>query len=140
NGRAQPNSRRMKIRPKQSRELAPQDVAKLDLKALTRLLKQRGDAKPSFLFKSVEKASDVSDCRYVFWLDLMGANNLMRLSLPRAARSIMKIHGAALLAKQHLRRLEINPVMDGVYGYASERATLETALSEVLASLANVFV
>jgi class 3 adenylate cyclase len=132
----------MKIRipKKQSPEPAPDEIAKLDLKALKTLLKQRGDAKPSFLYKSVEKASDVGDSRYVFWLDLMGANNSMRLSLPRAARSIMKIHGAALLAKQHNKKLEINPVMDGVYGYAAERATLEKTLAEILAALANVFV
>jgi class 3 adenylate cyclase len=131
---------KMPIRKKESLELAPEVIAKLDLKALRTLLKGRKDAKPSFLFKSVEKTSDVGDSRYVFWLDLMGANNLMRLSLPRAARSIMKIHGAALLAKQHNKKLEINPVMDGVYGYAAERATLEKALAEIFAALANVFV
>ena len=131
---------KIKIRKKQSGEVAPEEIARLDLKALKKLLKQRGDAKPSFLFQSVEKTSDVGDSRYVFWLDLMGANNLMRLSLPRAARSIMKIHGAALLAKHHLKKLEINPVMDGVYGYAADRETLEKALAEILAALANVFV
>jgi len=132
----------MKIVSKKKRRVGSGDenYAELDLKALKRLLQARGDAKPSFLFKSVEKTRDVGDCQYVFWLDLMGANNLMRLSLPRAARSIMKIHGAALLAKQHLKSLEINPVMDGVYGYAAKRSTIEKALSEILASLANVFI
>jgi hypothetical protein len=131
---------KLKIRKKQNRELTPEEIATLDLKALKTLLKRRGDAKPSFLFQSVEKARKIVDYQYVFWLDLMGANNLMRLSLPRAARSIMKVHGAALLAKQHLKKLEINPVMDGVYGYTAERATLEKALAEILAALANVFV
>jgi hypothetical protein len=129
-----------RIRKNKKSGYAQKELGSLGLKALKKLLKQRRDVKPSFLFESVEKTSDIRDYRYVFWLDLMGANNLMRLSLPRAARSIMKIHGAALLAKQHFKNLEINPVMDGVYGYTPDRTTLESALFEILSALANVFV
>lgn len=92
------------------------------------------------MFSTVERKTDIRDYRYVFWLDLMGARNLMKLSLPRAARSVMKIHAAALFAKQIHPELEINPVMDGVYGFVADRELLETCLTEILGSLANVFV
>jgi hypothetical protein len=92
------------------------------------------------MFSEVEAINDARDYRYVFWLDLMGARNMMKLSLPKAARSVMKIHVAALLAKQKHPELEINPVMDGVYGFVKNRDLLESCLTEILASLANVFV
>src|SRR4051794_3673886 len=87
-------------------------ASELDLQQLKRLLKTRGDALPKYMFRTVEQTTDIRDYRYVFWLDLMGARNLMKLSLPRAARSVMKIHAAALFAKQKHPKLEINPVMD----------------------------
>ena len=115
-------------------------ASELDLPQLKQLLKRRGDAHPKYLFSAVEQMTDIRDYRYVFWLDLMGARNLMKLSLPRAARSVMKIHAAALFAKRQHRGLEIHPVMDGVYGYVSDRELLETCLTEILGGLANVFV
>ncbi|MDI1336360.1 MAG: hypothetical protein PSU94_09285 [Lacunisphaera sp.] len=115
-------------------------TSEMDLPQLKRLLKARGDALPKYMFSTVEQNTDIRDYRYVFWLDLMGARNLMKLSLPRAARSVMKIHAAALFVKQRHPELEINPVMDGVYGYVSNRDLLETCLTEILAGLANVFV
>lgn len=123
-------------------ETSPAEIpaSEMDLSQLKRLLKARGDAQLKYLFSAVEQATDIRDYRYVFWLDLMGARNLMKLSLPRAARSVMKIHAAALFAKQKHPELEINPVMDGVYGYVNDRELLETCLTEIMASLANVFV
>jgi class 3 adenylate cyclase len=115
-------------------------ASEMELDQLRRLLKERGDAVPKYLFDAVEEKNDLRDYRYVFWLDLMGARNLMKLSLPRAARSVMKIHAAALLAKEKHRGLSINPVMDGVYGFVRERAVLETCLTDILAALGNVFV
>jgi len=115
-------------------------ASELDLDQLKLLLKKRGDALPKYMFSAVEQKADNLDYRYVFWLDLMGARNLMKLSLPRAARSVMKIHAAALYAKQLYPELEINPVMDGVYGYVKDRELLEQCLVEILAGLANVFV
>ena len=112
----------------------------MTLKELKSLLKKRGDALPKYLFKAVEKKSDARAYRYVFWLDLMGANNVMRLSLPRAARSVMKIHAAALSAKKQYPKLQVNPVMDGVYGFVSDRALLEASLAKILGELAHVFV
>ncbi|HWB02151.1 MAG TPA: hypothetical protein VG796_03940 [Verrucomicrobiales bacterium] len=115
-------------------------IDELSLPKLRVLLRERGDAKPSYLFKAVEASADMRDYRYVFWLDLMGARNLMKLSLPRAARSIMKIHAAALSVREQNPKLEINPVMDGVYGFVKDRELLEKCLTEILSSLANVFI
>jgi hypothetical protein len=115
-------------------------VSEMDLQQLKQLLRTRGDAQPKYMFSTVEETTDIQDYRYVFWLDLMGARNLMKLSLPRAARSVMKIHAAALFTKEQHPELEINPVMDGVYGYVNDRDLLETCLAEILGGLANVFV
>ncbi len=52
----------------------------------------------------------------------------------------MKIHAAALLAKQRYPKLEINPVMDGVYGFVKDRALLEKCLTAIMADLAKVFI
>jgi hypothetical protein len=117
-----------------SREPKLSEMSRLELKEL---LKTRG---PKYMFSAVELTTDIHDPHYVFWLDLMGARNLMKLSLPRAARSVMKIHAAALLAKQKHRELEINPVMDGVYGFVKDRVLLQRCLADILERLANVFV
>ena len=116
------------------------DLSAASLHELRKLLKERGDVGPKYLFAAVKEVADVRDYRYVFWLDLMGARNAMKLSLSRAARSIMKIHSAALLAKDHHPELDINPVMDGVYGYVATRRSLQACLAEILKALANVFV
>lgn len=116
------------------------DISKASLDQLKELLKTRGDVGPKYLFSAVKEAADVRDYQYVFWLDLMGARNAMKLSLPRAARSVMKIHLAALLSKQEHPELEINPVMDGVYGYVRTRVSLQTCLRQIFRTLANVFV
>ena len=110
----------------------------MSLQRLRRVLKSRGESGPKYLFSAVE--ADLRDYRYVFWLDLMGARNLMKLSLPRAARAVMKIHAAALMTKQKHVKVEINPVMDGVYGVVGDRSLLEACLKEMLTALALVFV
>jgi hypothetical protein len=115
-------------------------LPQMNLEELKAVLKKRGDNKPSYIFAAVERSTESLEYGYVFWLDLMGARNAMKISLPQAARSIMKIHAAALLAKERHPEMEINPVMDGVYGYVGDRKALETCLTEILASLANVFV
>ena len=114
--------------------------SKLSLDDLKHLVRARLDYRPKYLFNKVDPTTHIRNYRYVFWLDLMGARNMMKLSLPRAARSVMKIHEAALFAKQQYPALEINPVMDGVYGFVKDRILLETCLAEILKGLANVFV
>jgi hypothetical protein len=115
-------------------------VSEMALPQLRAFLKEKGDTGPKYLFTAVEEKTDLGDYRYVFWLDLMGARNMMKLSLPRAARSVMKIHAAALLTKQRHNQLDVHPVMDGVYGFVKERGLLEVCIAEILSALASVFV
>lgn len=124
------------------RDASPQEeeLADMSLPDLKQLLKGRGDARPKYMFSAVEQIPEFRDYHYVFWLDLMGARNMMKLSLPRAARSVMKIHAAALFTKRMYPDLEINPVMDGVYGFVKEKVLLQQSLAEILRRLANVFV
>ena len=132
----------MNIRISRRQVIAPKDsyLSKLSLPELQRQLKDKGDIGPQYLFNAVKEGANIHDYRYVFWLDLMGAGSAMKLSLPRAARSIMKIHAAALLAKKRHDQFEVNPVMDGIYGFAKSRETLEAVLTDILTSLAHVFV
>ena len=116
------------------------DPAELALEQLKKLLKKQADQRPKYLYTAVTNVPGVREYRYVFWLDLMGARSAMKLSLPRAARSIMKIHVAALAAIKDYPSVEINPVMDGVYGYAKDRASLEDCLKSILTALAQVFI
>lgn len=130
----------MTMKPKKQSTQTDANLPEATLSELKQILKDRGDVGPKYLFNAVKEAIDVKDYKYVFWLDLMGARNAMKLSLSRAARSVMKIHAAALLAKQKHPDLEINPVMDGVYGYVEKRDLLETGLTEIMTALGNVFV
>src|SRR4051812_13904316 len=107
------------------------ELSKMNLEELRAVLEAKEDSRPKYMFRPVEEATDTRDYRYVFWLDLMGAKNVMKLSLPRAARSVMKIHAAALLAKSNHHELEINPVMDGVYGFVKERKLMENCSREM---------
>lgn len=85
---------------------------------------------------------------YVCWLDLMGAKNIMRRSLPQAANAVLKLHDSALKritdgswtkgrAHQHL---SLQPVIDGVYIRASQRWEIESFLRAVMADLARSFI
>lgn len=129
----------MKIKKRSESRPGPKlsEMSRLELKEL---LKTQGVSGPQYMFSAVEEAADTRDYRYVFWLDLMGARNSMKLSLARAARSVMIIHAAALLAKQKHPELEINPVMDGVYGYVNDRVLLQRCLADILERIAKVFV
>lgn len=64
--------------------------------------------------------------RYVAWVDMMGANSAMRLSLPRAANFIAKIHLAGLEARRGHPGIRLQPVIDGFYIVAlDQRAALD---------------
>src|SRR5437016_518938 len=111
------------------------DLSTMSREELKNLLAKEDSRAPKYLFSVVERVADTREYRYVFWLDLMGARSLMKLSLPRAARSVMKIHAAALLARETFPDLDVNPVMDGVYGFVSDRKTLQNCLRQILQSL-----
>lgn len=77
--------------------------------------------------------------RYVCWLDLVGAANAMRLSLPRAANFVAKIHVAgqrALVGKVGLRAY---PAIDGVYAVTEKKASIEAFLTDAMLILSTTF-
>ena len=129
----------MKIKKRAKPSTEPQ-LSGMSLPDLKELLKASGDNRTKYVFSAVEQNAQIQDYHYVFWLDLMGARNLMKLSLPRAARSVMRIHAAALFARKKYRKLEINPVMDGVYGFVKDRVLLQNCLADILERLAHVFI
>ena len=104
------------------------------------LLNEGEDVRPKYLFRAVERNTGLRDYRYVFWLDLMGTRNLMKISESKAARSVMKIPRGCSLSEEQYKEVEINPVMDGVYGFVASREVIEAFLRHMLTSLAAVFV
>ena len=77
--------------------------------------------------------------KYVFWLDLMGAQNTMAVSLPKASNYVLKIHVAALRANEHLHAALV-PVVDGVYCICDERSQMFKLVHKVMDALALTFV
>ncbi|MBX3380848.1 MAG: hypothetical protein KF805_12210 [Phycisphaeraceae bacterium] len=75
--------------------------------------------------------------RYVCWLDMVGAANAMKLSLPRAANFIAKIHVAGQRAKD--ANINVYPAIDGVYAVASRRDHMTDFLRRAYLTLAETF-
>jgi hypothetical protein len=109
------------------------------LKKMRQGLEDRKKDRPSYLFNTVEGPHKGVHNAYVFWLDLLGAQNAMQLSIGRAARAIMKIHAAALAAK-HDSEIDLFPVIDGVYGVTEDGKVLQAVLCGIFESLALSFI
>jgi hypothetical protein len=85
---------------------------------------------------------------YVCWLDLMGAQNIMRRSLAQAARALLKLHDAALryliapteADEPPVTYISIQPVIDGVYIRTARRWEMEALLRIVMSDLARRFI
>ena len=79
--------------------------------------------------------------KYVAWLDLMGASNIMSISLSIAANHIGKIHSAALRAKQEgCGDAEIYPMVDGVYITSSNQDAILAFAKHIIRGLSVNFV
>ena len=92
--------------------------------------------KPAFF--DARKLADPTN-RYVCWLDLIGAGNAMRLSLPRAANFIAKIHVAGQRAIAKKPGIRAYPAIDGVYAVTEQRATMEAFLKDAMIILSTTF-
>lgn len=82
-----------------------------------------------------------SQNEYVAWVDLMGCQSLMGISMKVASSAIFKVHVAALDAKIHLnlQQISLYPVMDGFYATTAESETLKAFLTDVFLRVAKVF-
>ena len=77
--------------------------------------------------------------RFVAWVDLMGASNLMMLSLPQVAVFVAKIHAAGIDAQRRFTTVSIHPITDGFFATCSTWNELRDFTSRVMRSLAYCF-
>ena len=80
--------------------------------------------------------------RYVGWIDVMGASNLMLRSPEAVSRSIGCLHEAVLRATAALPErdsVELHPLADGVYVVAPEYHAVSTIISRVFRSYARKY-
>lgn len=76
--------------------------------------------------------------KYVAWVDLLGARNIMGRSVAQAAQHIACIHASALKHSQAV--VVAYPVIDGCYILSTDRLPLEAVLRNVMKDLAARFV
>lgn len=78
---------------------------------------------------------------YVIWLDVMGSQGAMRRSLPMSTNFVMKLHIACQQTiKNHDRKLELFPVIDGVYITCPTLGPVLYFLKEVMSRIALTFI
>lgn len=77
--------------------------------------------------------------RFVAWVDLMGAENHMLLSLPKSAVYIAKIHAAGIDAGKQFSGVSIHPITDGFYAVSERWSEIQDFTSRVMRSLAHCF-
>lgn len=78
---------------------------------------------------------------YVVWLDIMGAQLAMRRSLPMSTNFVMKLHIACQTAiHNHGPKLELFPVIDGVYITCPSLGPVLYFLKDVMSRLALTFI
>src|ERR1051326_8017700 len=89
---------------------------------------------------SYDTSALIPQLQYVCWLDLMGAQSIMRRSLRQATAAVMKIHVAFQEELGASTDVIIHPVIDGVYMRSLCRPPLEDALRKVMGRLAETFI
>lgn len=85
-----------------------------------------------------EKAVPPAGSEYVCWLDMMGTQQKMIDSMPRATIHIFKFH--SILAKAKSENVSIYPVMDGVYISAKTFDDLTSYLISVFTALGGIII
>jgi len=65
------------------------------------------------IFKQPQMKAPTNE--YVCWLDVMGSRNIMRRSMSFAANFVMKLHIACLDTWKSEPKVELYPMVDGVY-------------------------
>ena len=97
-----------------------------------RLAQQDGN-----IFFDASKLSPAPE--YVCWLDVMGSESIMLRSLKTASNFVMKLHIAALTACDSIK-VEIFPVIDGMYVCSSAQKPILDFIDCVYSILADVFI
>lgn len=78
--------------------------------------------------------------RYVLWVDIMGSQGKMLRNVRTASIPLMKLHVAALHAKKKtLGRVDLFPVIDGIYVVSEHLGSIGFFISDVFRSMAAEF-
>jgi hypothetical protein len=82
---------------------------------------------------------------YVSWIDVMGSENTMLRSLPKVSNFVMKLHMAALMARdliynQSHYNIDLFPVIDGVYACSRDKLRIFDFINRVYTKLAEEFI
>lgn len=77
--------------------------------------------------------------KYVAWVDLLGASNVMSLSLYKASNFVGKIHDAALKAHIKYPAVNLYPITDGFYIVSDDYQVLIDFTKRVFRSVAYEF-
>lgn len=78
--------------------------------------------------------------RYVCWMDVMGTSAISSRSITEAAIKVFKLHISAVANFEDLpewcrNRLEMYPMMDGVYAVSESKEALQRLLESIFVSL-----
>src|SRR5205809_4868924 len=90
------------------------------------------------IFKQPQMKAPTNE--YVCWLDVMGSRNIMRRSMSFAANFVMKLHIACLDTWKSEPKVELYPMVDGVYACSKNLVELLAFVKLVYRSLAMEFV
>lgn len=85
----------------------------------------------------------VPTMKYVAWLDIMGADSIMRRSMPVTANFLCKLHISALEAQQRSHTgsdLNLYPIVDGLYITSSKQGPILSHIKETMTALAATFI
>jgi hypothetical protein len=101
------------------------------------ILIQRKDERPYF----DESKMGPPSVEYVCWIDVMGSRSIMLRSASIAANFVMKLHVAALQAKETVayNDLELYPMIDGVYACAPTQGPMLAFVKTAFSCLALGF-
>lgn len=77
--------------------------------------------------------------KYVCWIDTMGTQNTMSVSLAKASNYIIKLHSCLIQAADGLDSVLIYPVMDGAYITCANKKDITSVLKKTFSFLANIF-
>jgi hypothetical protein len=102
-----------------------------------RLLARSLREKLNFSTEGIEKPKN----DYVAWLDLMGAGNMMSISIHKAANAIARIQLAVHLAQQdHRLNLRTVPINDGVFFVSEKKSEIVNVLRSSIIYLVGNFI
>lgn len=75
---------------------------------------------------------------YVCWIDVMGIQSVMSVSLKRTANFVFKLHAAAVLHKQE--DVMLYPIMDGLYCSSENKKSIIEFIKNLFSTIMDIFV